>query len=42
MLENKKLDIEKRDDQGLNAFVIAAIFGNGEVMRVLSEHVIST
>ena len=38
MLENKKLDINKVDNNGLNAFWIAARYGNGEVMRILAEH----
>ena len=38
MLENKKLDINKKDENGLNSFWIAARYGNGEIMRVLAEH----
>ena len=32
------IDINKQDEQGLNAFMIAAVFGHGDVMRVLAEH----
>lgn len=38
MLENKRIEINKRDDQGLNAFLIAAKHGHGDVMRVLAEN----
>ena len=38
MLENKMIDINKKDQDGLNAFWIAAKHGHGEVMRVLAEH----
>ena len=38
MLENKRLEINKKDEQGLNSFWIAARTGNGEIMRVLAEH----
>ena len=38
MLENKELDINKKDSEGLNAFWIACICGNGGVMRLLAEH----
>ena len=38
LLENKKIEINKTDEQGLNSFWIAARCGNGEVMRVLAEH----
>jgi len=38
MLENKMIDINKKDEKGLNAFWIAAKHGHGEVMRVLAEH----
>ena len=31
------IDINKQDEHGLNAFHIAAKYGNGEVMRVLAE-----
>ena len=37
MLENKKLDVNKKDENGLNSFWIAARYGNGEIMRVLAE-----
>jgi len=32
------IDINKQDEDGLNAFFIAAKHGHGEVMRVLAEH----
>lgn len=32
------VDINKQDEQGLNAFWIAAKHGHGDVMRVLAEH----
>lgn len=38
MLENKMIDINKKDQDGLNSFWIAAKHGHGEVMRVLAEH----
>lgn len=38
MLENKMIDINKQDSDGLNAFWIAAKHGHGDVMRVLAEH----
>ena len=38
MLENKMVDIDKTDEEGLNAFWIAARCGHGEIMRVLAEH----
>jgi ankyrin repeat protein len=37
MLENKVVDINKLDSNGLNCFWIACICGHGEVMRVLAE-----
>lgn len=37
MLENKMIDINKQDEEGLNSFWIAAKHGHGEVMRVLAE-----
>ena len=37
MLENKKLDVNKKDENGLNSFWIAARYGNGEIIRVLAE-----
>ena len=37
ILENKMIDINKKDSEGLNAFWIACICGNGEVMKVLAE-----
>ena len=38
MLENKMIDINKQDEQGLNAFWIAARCGHGDIMRALAEH----
>ena len=38
MLENKMIDINKQDEQGLNSFWIAARCGHGDIMRVLAEH----
>lgn len=38
MLENKMLDINKVDHDGVNSFWIAARFGHGGVMRVLAEN----
>jgi len=38
MLENKMIDINKLDAQGLNSFWIAARCGHGDIMRVLAEH----
>jgi len=38
MLENKMLDINKKDTEGVNAFWIAARFGHGGVMGVLAEN----
>ena len=38
MLENKMLDIEKKNPDGTNSFWIAARFGKGDVMKVLAEH----
>ena len=37
ILENKRIDIDKRDKDGLNAFWIAARLGHGDVLRVLAE-----
>ena len=37
ILENKMIDINKTDSEGLNSFWIAAICGNGEVMKILAE-----
>jgi ankyrin repeat protein len=37
MLQNKMLDINKKDSDGVNAFWIAAYFGHGKVMSVLAE-----
>ena len=31
------IDINKQDEEGLNAFSIAAQYGNGEIMRILAE-----
>ena len=38
MLENQMIDINKTDEDGLNAFWIAARCGHGDVLRVLAEH----
>lgn len=38
MLENKMINIDKRDEDGCNAFLIAAMHGHGDVMRVLAEN----
>ena len=38
MLENKMIDINKKDEDGLNAFWIAARCGHGDVLRVLALH----
>lgn len=38
MLENKMIDINKTDSEGLNAFWIAGRCGHGEIMQVLAEH----
>ena len=32
------IDINKKDEKGLNAFWVAAYHGHGDVMRVLSEN----
>lgn len=37
VLENKMIDINKKDHEGVNAFWIACICGNGGVMRLLAE-----
>lgn len=37
ILENKMLDLQKKDEDGLNAFWIAARYGHGDVMKVLAE-----
>jgi ankyrin repeat protein len=37
MLENKMIDINKKDPEGLNAFWIACICGNGAVMKLLAD-----
>ena len=37
MLENKLVDINKKDAEGLNAFWVACRYGHGDVMRVLAE-----
>ena len=37
MLENKMIEVNKKDKDGLNSFWIACRFGHGNVMRVLSE-----
>ena len=37
MLGNKMININKKDEKGLNAFWIAAYHGHGDVMRVLAE-----
>jgi len=38
ILENQMMDINQRDEEGLNAFWIAAKCGHGDVLRVLAEH----
>ena len=38
MLENKMIDINKKDEEGLNAFWIAARCGHGSIMGVLAEN----
>ena len=38
MLTNRMIDLNKEDEEGLNAFWIAARCGHGDVMRVLAEH----
>ena len=38
MLENKMIDINKTDEEGLNAFWIAARCGHGQIMGVLAEN----
>ena len=38
MLMNTMIDLNKEDEEGLNAFWIAARCGHGDVMRVLAEH----
>ena len=38
MLENKMIDINKCDEDGVNSFWIAARCGHGDTMRVLAEH----
>ena len=37
LLENKRIDINKQDKEGLNSFWIAARCGHGDAMRVLAE-----
>lgn len=37
MLENKMIEINKQDEEGLNAFWIAARCGHGQIMGVLAE-----
>ena len=37
LLENKMIEINKQDEDGLNAFWIAARCGHGEVLKVLAE-----
>lgn len=37
MLQNKMINIDKKDSDGVNAFWIAAYFGHGKVMSVLAE-----
>ena len=37
MLENRMIDLNKCDSEGLNAFWIACICGNGAVMKLLAE-----
>ena len=38
LLENKMIEINKQDEDGLNAFWIAARCGHGNVLRVLAEY----
>ena len=38
MLENKMIEINKKDEEGLNAFWISARCGHGKIMGVLAEH----
>ena len=38
MLENKMIDINKVDEDGVNSFWIAARCGHGDTMRCLAEH----
>jgi ankyrin repeat protein len=38
MLQNKTLDVNKKDVLGTNSFWIAARFGHGGVMRLLAEN----
>ena len=40
ILENQMMDINQRDEEGLNAFWIAARCGHGNVLRVLAENCI--
>jgi len=37
MLENKMIELNKKDEDGLNAFWVACRYGHGDVMRVLAE-----
>jgi ankyrin repeat protein len=38
MLENRFLDINRKDKFGLNSFWIACMYGHGGVMKVLAEN----
>ena len=37
MLQNKTLDVNKKDSDGINSFWISCYFGHGRVMSVLAE-----
>ena len=37
LLANRALDIQKKDEEGLNTFWIAARYGHGDVMKELAE-----
>ena len=38
MLENKFIDVNKRDPLGVNSFWVACKYGHGQAMRVLAEN----
>ena len=38
MLENRMININQQDEDGLNAFWIAARCGHGDIMRVLAQN----